>query len=124
MTHAEYAVQLWTSAPKMPDACWQVVGFFYAAVHGVNHALFGGADVNWSHDHGKREFEMDRHQRLRPLLGKYRALRKESEVARYKPWQHPFNAARTANARNLAAEVLQACGIEIPPASAAKAPRT
>ena len=113
MTHEEYALSLYLQAPQAPLREWQIVFYFYAVVHAVNHALYGGVEVAWSHDHTKRELEMDSHKTLRALLFKYRALRRDSEIARYKPWLHPMSNNKLSYASAASKELLAACGLVV-----------
>jgi hypothetical protein len=113
MTHEEYTLSLHHQASQAPSVEWQLVFYFYAVVHAVNHALYGGVDVAWSHDHIKRELEMDSHKTLRTLLFKYRALRRDSEVARYKPWLHPMSNNKLSYASAVSREILAACGLVV-----------
>ena len=111
MTHAEYASELLAAAGGVPSVEWRTVFFFYAVVHAVNHVLYGGVDVTWSHDHKRRELDMDTHRTLRPLLAKYRMLRRWSEDARYRPWLHPMPPTISLEAERIARRLLLECGI-------------
>lgn len=119
MTHAEYATLLFSSAGGVPSVEWRVVFHFYAVVHAVNHALYGGVDVSWSHDHRRRELDMDGHRALRSLLIKYRQLRRWSEDARYRPWTHPMPAAIATEAERITRRLLSECGVPISTAGGA-----
>lgn len=115
MTHAEYASDLFSAAGGVASVEWRVVFFFYAVVHAVNHTVYNGVDVSWSHDHKRRELDMDAHRTLRPLLVKYRQLRRWSEDARYRPWTHPMPATLAAESERIARRILGECGV--PPAA-------
>ena len=111
MTHAEYSIKLLAEAPTASMPAWSVVLYFYAAVHAVNHALYGGVDVVWSHDHSKRELDMRGSKRLKTVVQKHRILKRWSEDARYRPWTHASLLPYVANAERLAREVMIACGL-------------
>ncbi len=54
---------------------------------------------------------MDGHRTLRPLLVKYRQLRRWSEDARYRPWTHPMPTTIAVEAERIARRLLSECGI-------------
>lgn len=114
MTHAEYAVALLSMSTGMASVEWRIVLLFYASVHAMNHALYGGVDVSWSHDHGRREADVDRDKTLRTLLVRYRQLRRWSEDARYRPWTHPMPPTMATAAERIARHILGQCGVFAP----------
>jgi hypothetical protein len=113
MTHEEYCIQLYANALSAPTDEWRIILYFYSAVHAANHALYGGVNVSWSQDHQRRELDMDGHKLLRTRLGKYRRLRQDSEIARYKPWLHPLPPEKVITAQTIAKEIAIACGIVV-----------
>ena len=111
MTHAEYAMALLLSASQQASNEWAIVQYFYAAVHAVNHQLYGGANVDWAQDHFKRELDMRGHRLLRTKFGAYRDLKRLSEDARYRPWLHPMAADKVGRSVSVAKDILRACGL-------------
>lgn len=109
MTYQQYARFLHTTAPSLPLIEWQIVMFFYAAVHATNSVLYapGGAPLT----HTRHEANMFVHAGIDLLMVEYQELKALSLTARYKPQLHPLSAAELAHATRLSTVMLAGCGV-------------
>lgn len=110
MTYAEYARNLWRLAPTAPSGEWQVVMYFYAAVHATNAVLYGGS-TGAPTTHTAHEARLVAHATLSTFEVEYNALKDLSLDARYRPAGHPMAPRDIAHARRLAEVLLAACGL-------------
>lgn len=109
MTSLEYAVLLHEQADVAPSDEWRIIMFFYAALHGSNHVLYGAFRAPGTH--GAHERSLLAHASLAAFFAEYEQLRRLSEDARYRPHLHPLVPAKVVEAARLCGVFLTACGI-------------
>jgi len=108
LTHKEFSLICFHEARAETLNEWAVTKYYYAAVHAVNHGIFGSKPCPGHYKHEQRRVWLDKNS---PFFAEYLALEDFSHTSRYCPHQHPMPTADRDKTQRLAEVLLKSLNV-------------